>query len=146
MFTVLREKCMCACQVASVVSVLGIEIPEGGGWHQGHAEPPPDPLTSERKVRACAHQSRPHTSRALHTQLRTPCSHQGDSKSCPLISGLCQALAGLHHLTGSSQQQGVQEAVGGLRPTDTIRTGCADTACLEQPSVVVRKASFHPRC
>ena len=104
------------------------------GLTPGPRTAPPDPLTPERKAGACAPRSRPPPA-----GLRTPTSHQATA-SPALISGLCQALARRQHLTRLLSKQGVREAAGGSRPTDTTNTGCADTACLEQPSVVVRKA------
>lgn len=88
----------------------------------------------EKGASVCAPEQAP-TSRALHTQL-TP----GHGESRPSSLDSARPSPGGSISPGSSQQQGVPEAAGGSRPTDTVSTGCADTACLEQPSVVVRKA------
>lgn len=104
------------------------------GLAPGPRTAPPDPLTPERKARACAHQSRPPPA-----GLCTPSSHQATANPAPHLWTLPGPRpAAASHLAPLNSKE--SERWGGSRPTDTINTGCADTACLEQPSVVVRKA------
>ena len=105
------------------------------GLMPGPRTAPPDPLTLERKARVCVHRSRPPPA-----GLCTPSSHQATASPAPSSLDPARPSPSGSISPGSFQQQGVREAAGGSRPTDTINTGCADTACLEQPSVVVRKA------